>query len=269
MPEALALEIPDQPEGYVSDYAGLLSAPVETRLEQFLALFEQRTSNQIFIAVFPSLENESLEDFSIRLAEAWKPGQAGRDNGVLFVVFRDDRRMRIETGYGLEGALPDALAGQIIRQLIVPYFQRGEYEAGILAGVQGIVKAIEGEYEGRSTAPSTVQRGLSAEERASLERQGRILVLFALAFAAVIFIVDLVRYRQYLTEHRLYRDRYSFWEWFFRFALLLAILYFLFRMLFYALLFSRGGTYGGRGGFGGFRGGGGGGFGGGGASGGW
>src|SRR3989338_2699027 len=98
-----ALEIPERPAGYVTDEAGLLSPPVRQRLEYRLADYERKTTNQVVVAAFPSLEGESLEDFSIRLAEKWKIGQAGRDNGAIFLIFKADRKMRIEVGYGLEG----------------------------------------------------------------------------------------------------------------------------------------------------------------------
>jgi len=120
-----ALDVPKRPEGYVTDKAGLLSPQTKMQLEGVLRQYEQKTSNQIVIVTFPSLEEESLGDFSIRLAEAWKVGQKGRDNGVIFLIFKEDRKMRIEVGYGLEGVLPDALAGQIIQQRVAPLFSPG------------------------------------------------------------------------------------------------------------------------------------------------
>src|SRR3989338_3221997 len=112
---AWALEVPAKPEGYVNDYAQLLSENSRSDLERTLAEFERATSNQIVVAIFPSLRGNSLEDFSIRLAEQWKIGTAKKDNGILLLVFRDDRQVRIEVGYGLEGALPDATADHLIR----------------------------------------------------------------------------------------------------------------------------------------------------------
>ncbi|HOW88026.1 MAG TPA: TPM domain-containing protein [Candidatus Omnitrophota bacterium] len=143
-----ALQVPPRPDGYVTDRAGLLSPSTKAELETTLRNFETKTSNQVVVAVFPSLEGDSLEDFSIRLAETWKVGQKGRDNGVIFLIFKNDRKIRIEVGYGLEGVFPDALAGQIISQVVAPHFRKGDYEAGITAGVDAIMKATQGEFKG-------------------------------------------------------------------------------------------------------------------------
>src|SRR5262245_19193399 len=113
-----ALPIPKAPEYRVNDYAGVLSAEDRGRLENKLRVREQSTSNQVVVAIVRSLEGESLEDYSIRLAQAWRIGQKGLDNGVIFLVFIDDRKMRLEVGYGLESALTDATASQILRQTV-------------------------------------------------------------------------------------------------------------------------------------------------------
>jgi len=178
--------------------------------------------------------------------------------------------MRIEVGYGLEGVIPDALAGQIISQRVVPYFRQGNYEKGILSGVGAILEAAVGEYQAVPSrgSPYPARRQLTPEELAALRAQGKVLGTVALIFVGIFFIVDFIRYRRYRHEHRMYNKSYSFWEWWFRFAVLLFVLSILFRVMFYMMLFSRGGYYGGRGGFGGFSGGGGS-FGGGGASGSW
>lgn len=143
-----ALQVPPRADGYVTDRAGLLSPAARTNLETTLQAFETKTSNQVVVATFPSLEGDSLEDFSIRLAEAWKAGQKRRDNGVILLIFKNDRKIRIEVGYGLEGVLTDALSGQIISGVIAPYFRRGDYEAGIMAGTVAIMKATQGEFKG-------------------------------------------------------------------------------------------------------------------------
>ncbi|MFA7254656.1 MAG: TPM domain-containing protein [Candidatus Omnitrophota bacterium] len=148
VPCLFALEVPKSADGYVTDRAGLLSPPTKAVLERELRAFEEKTSNQIVIATFPSLEGDSLEDFSIRLAEAWKVGQKGRDNGVIFLIFKNDRKIRIEVGYGLEGVLTDALSGQIISQVVAPHFRQGDYAGGILAGTDAIMKATQGEFKG-------------------------------------------------------------------------------------------------------------------------
>lgn len=150
---AAALEIPQRPEGYVSDYAALLSPSAKARLEEILRQAETETSNQIVIVTFPTLEGEVLEDFSIRLAEAWKIGQRGKDNGVILLIFKNDRKVRIEAGYGLEGALPDATAKFIIENEIVPRFREGKFDEGVERAAQAIISATKGEYRGESALP--------------------------------------------------------------------------------------------------------------------
>ena len=254
---AFALDIPAQPDGYVTDRAGLLSAPVRTKLEQRLADFERETSNQLLVATFPSLEGDSLEDFSIRLAEKWQAGQQSRNNGIIFLIFPKDHQMRIEVGYGLEGALPDALAGQILNRIVTPHFQAGHFDEGVLEGVTAIQKAVRGEYQDLQTTSQLKPVDWTP------------FLLLILIVCAVVTVIDLFRFRKYARQNRTYEFRYGFGGWWFRFALLLFILNAIFRIVFYAMMASRGGYYGNRGGFGGFGGGGGGSFGGGGASGRW
>lgn len=98
---------------------------------------------QVVVAIFPSLEGESLEDVSIRLAERWRIGQKGLDNGAIFVVFVRERRVRLEVGYGLEPAVPDLVAGQIIREQIAPRFREGRYAAGLEAGARAVYQRVE------------------------------------------------------------------------------------------------------------------------------
>ncbi len=152
VPAVSALEVPKKPQGYVNDWANLLSPSTRTKLEDRLRAFEEKTGNQVVVVIFPSLEGQSLEDFSIRLAEAWKIGQKGKDNGVIFLIFWKDRKMRIEVGYGLEGVLPDIVAGQIIRDVVAPYFQKGDARGGINAGVNAIMQATQGEFKGTGGA---------------------------------------------------------------------------------------------------------------------
>lgn len=149
---ALGLEVPERPKGRVSDYVGLLTDEQIGMLNAKLQQFEERTTNQIAVAIFKSLEEENLEDFSIRLAEKWKIGTRGRDNGVILLIFLEDRKLRIEVGYGLEGALTDAIASSIIRNDIAPRFRLGDYYGGIESGVERIMEATTGEYR---PAPGT------------------------------------------------------------------------------------------------------------------
>ena len=148
-------------EGYVTDQAGLISAGVKVKLENYLKDFEKSDSTQIFILTVPSLEGKALEQYSVEVAEAWKIGQAGKDNGVLLFVARDDRQVRIEVGYGLEGMLTDLLAGRIIDHEIIPRFKEGKFEEGITAGVGGIVAVVRGEYKGEPENAVTTVRTLA------------------------------------------------------------------------------------------------------------
>lgn len=145
---AWALDIPARPEARVNDYAGVLSAAERAALEQQLAEFEQSTSNQIVVVTFASLESEDVDDYVVRLFKAWNLGQAGRDNGVLLAVFMAEKRVRIEVGYGLEGVVPDAMAGRIIRNELAPEFREGRPGAGIVRAVTALMAASKGEYTG-------------------------------------------------------------------------------------------------------------------------
>jgi len=154
-----ALPIPKAPGGRINDYAGVLSAEDRARLEDKLRAREQGSSNQVVVAIFRSLQGESLEDYSIRLAQAWRIGQKGLDNGVIFLVFTEDRKMRLEVGYGLESKLTDAISGQILRQAVAPRFREGKIADGIAAGLDAIDQAIAGTYKG--AAPAKRQQGSS------------------------------------------------------------------------------------------------------------
>jgi len=142
-----ALPIPPPPDRRINDYAGALSADERARLDDTLRARERESSSQIVVAIFRSLQGESLEDYSIRLAQAWRVGQKGLDNGVIFLVFLDDRKMRLEVGYGLESKLTDALASQILSQVVAPRFREGKVADGITAGLDAIEQAIAGTYK--------------------------------------------------------------------------------------------------------------------------
>lgn len=130
----------------VTDQTNTLSAGQLDELERRLARFEDTTSTQIVVLMLPTVGDESIEDFAMRVAELNMPGQKERDNGIVLLVAKDDRRLRIEVGYGLEGALPDGLAGTIIRREITPHFRSGDYFRGIAAGVDAIILATRNEY---------------------------------------------------------------------------------------------------------------------------
>lgn len=148
--QALALSLPDKPTGYVNDYASLLQDTDKGNLESDLRNFETSDSTQIIVAIFPSLDDESLEDVSMRLAEKWQIGQKGKDNGVILLIFPNDRKIRIEVGYGLEDKLTDAVSSSILRNDIAPHFKNGDFAEGVNAGVQAIKNVVRGTYVGKA-----------------------------------------------------------------------------------------------------------------------
>jgi uncharacterized protein len=132
--------------GRVNDNANLLTGKTSAALESMLKIHEDSTSNQVVVLTITSLEGEEIEPYAIRVAETWKLGKKGKDNGVLLVVAKDDRKVRIEVGRGLEGDLTDLTCGRIIRHEIIPRFKEGDYDGGIRAGVETILAAIQGSY---------------------------------------------------------------------------------------------------------------------------
>lgn len=129
----------------VTDLTGTLSPQVVTRIEQQLAAFEKEKGTQVAVLMLPSVRPESIEEYAVRVFEQWKLGRKGVDDGVLLVIAKNDRELRIEVGYGLEGALNDATAKRIISDDIVPHFKRGDFAAGIEAGVARILRVADGE----------------------------------------------------------------------------------------------------------------------------
>jgi len=138
---ALALDVPPL-RGHVNDYAGLLSPGAAQELESRLADFERSDSTQIVVLTIPSLEGEDLAGFSIKVAEAWKVGQRGLDNGAILLIAKQERKVRIEVGRGLEGKLTDLVSGRIIRGELAPRFKAGDIDGGVLAGVSAIMAVV-------------------------------------------------------------------------------------------------------------------------------
>jgi uncharacterized protein len=160
--------IPSKPPRMFNDYAGVVSPGVADRLNTQLAQFERDTSNQVLVAVYRKMESDSsIEDYTQRIFQAWGVGQADRRNGAVLFVFVDDRKMYIKVGYGLEGALPDVAAFDITERHIKPQFRSGDYEAGLVTGVDLICKAIRGEYKG-SGRTNAERRGESSGNPAGL-----------------------------------------------------------------------------------------------------
>jgi uncharacterized protein len=138
-------EIP-QLKYWANDYTNTLSQGQLNTLNTQAKTFQDTTSNQVVFLMIPTLDNYPLEYYSMDVAQKNKIGTKEHDNGVLFLVVKNDRKMRIEVGYGLEGALPDALASSIIRNVVKPYFRNDQYYQGVKAGLTAIISAIKGEY---------------------------------------------------------------------------------------------------------------------------
>lgn len=240
---ALPANIPDQPQRYVVDLAAIIDDATENRLNGYLQELEQKTSAQMIVLTISSLEGESIEDFSIRIAhDKWKLGQKGKDNGVLFLIAFKDRKYRIEVGYGLEGVLPDSLVGSMERNILVPYFRKGDYSDGIFATALAMANKIAAD------AGVKIEGMPQIKYRTSPTGSGKPASPLSAIIGIVFFIIMAILF---IKNPR---------------AFLLLLLF--------SSMGGRRGSWGGGGGFGGggfgsFGGGGGGGFGGGGASGGW
>lgn len=157
------LELSQPLGGRVADRADLLSTEQEAALAQELQALEHATSVQIAIATLPSLDGRPIEEVALQLAQTWALGQRGLDNGALVLVARDERQVRIEVGYGLEGTIPDALASRIIRERIAPRFREGDYAGGLLAAVQGLSLAARREDPSAPPPPAALPLWLNPE----------------------------------------------------------------------------------------------------------
>ena len=144
---AWAQNFPERPNTLVSDYTNTLSADETKALEQKLVAFADSTSSQIAVVLVPTLEGYDVADYAVRLADKWGIGQDKKNNGVILLVSIGDRKMSIQTGYGMEGALPDAIARRIIENSIKPAFKQGAYYQGLDAGTNDIIAYTKGEYK--------------------------------------------------------------------------------------------------------------------------
>ncbi|HEX3111231.1 MAG TPA: TPM domain-containing protein [Thermoanaerobaculia bacterium] len=249
---AFAKEPPAAPTQWFTDEAGLVQGSDAAALNEKLRAFEQSSGAQFIVYVFKSLDGDPLEDFTIRCAEKWKVGNKKYDNGLILFVFVQDRKFRIEVGYGLEGAVTDAFSSDVLRNYLTPHFRQGDYAGGLNAAADAIMAKIRGEEPARPPVNPDTSQGRRTSERAA-DTIPSIAIFFIILF--LLFIVP-----------RFFLPRGPgcggcFWPMFFLGG------------------GGRGSTFGGfgggGGGFGGFGGGGGGfsggggGFGGGGASGGW
>lgn len=170
-------------KNYVNDLADIVSAPTEKNLNQKLAAFEKQTGNQLAVLTIPSLEGENLEAYANAVFNEWKIGQKTHNNGVLLLIAKSDRKLRIEVGYGLEHLLSDGEAGRIIRRVITPQFKQGNFDLGITQGIQSIQDEVQG-YIGIPEKESNYEPPF--------------LLLFIVFLALVVLLVVLwKRYRRY------------------------------------------------------------------------
>lgn len=143
---AFGYQNPGKPTGFVNDYAGLLDTSSRQTLENKLTQFEKDSSNEISVVTIASLNGDTIENFAEKLFQDWGIGKKNKDNGILVLIAKDDKKMRIEVGYGLEGALTDAQSYWIIQNIMRPAFQKNDFNAGISGAADKIIAATKGEY---------------------------------------------------------------------------------------------------------------------------
>jgi uncharacterized protein len=154
--------IPPRPARYFNDFAGLVSPSVASQLNQQLQQFERDTSNQILVAVFPRMQSDSsVEDYTVRVAQAWGVGQKDKRNGAVLFAFMQEHQLRIQVGYGLEAVLPDGLCHLIIENELKPRFRSGDYAGGLGAAVNAMIAATRGEYRGSGRTDAEARSGES------------------------------------------------------------------------------------------------------------
>jgi len=173
--------MPPKPDRYFNDYAGVVDQTTASELNEQLAQFERDTSTQIVVAIYRTMQSESdVADYTQRIAQTWGVGQKGRNNGAVLFVFVEDRQMFIQTGYGLEGALPDATCFDITHNLIAPYFKKGDYTGGLKAGVTAMMQAVRGEYKGT---------GKTRKESESASGSGLPIPLIVFLLVVIVFMI--------------------------------------------------------------------------------
>ncbi len=152
VPSRAAEVIPPVPDHYFNDYANVVSPRDADQFNRQLEQFERDTSNQILVAIYPKMQTDSdIADYTFRIADSWRIGQKGKNNGAVLFVFIQDHQLFIQVNYGLEGALPDATCKQIIDEQITPKFKTGDYTGGLRDGINAILAATRGEYKGNGS----------------------------------------------------------------------------------------------------------------------
>ncbi|HVZ63637.1 MAG TPA: TPM domain-containing protein [Lacunisphaera sp.] len=182
---AAAERIPPVPARHFNDYAGVVSAATAGELDRQLAQYERDSSNQLVVVVYPHMESDSsIEDYTVRVAEAWHVGQQGRNNGAVLFVFKDDHKLYIQVGYGLEPTLTDARAHEIVENILKPRFRRGDFDGGLRDAVAAMIAATKGEFKGTGRT--------HAENRGQSVPPG-VLVALVIAFIVIARIFSALR----------------------------------------------------------------------------
>ncbi|HEY1583889.1 MAG TPA: TPM domain-containing protein [Chthoniobacterales bacterium] len=158
--QVAAEKIPAKPAGYFNDYANVVDRQTALQLNEKLAQFERETSTQLLVAVYQTMESDSdVADYTQRVAQTWGVGQKGHNNGAVLFVFVHNHQMFIQTGYGLEGALPDATCFDITHNVVAPHFKQNDYAGGLEAGVNAMMQAVRGEYKGSGKTHKEATKG--------------------------------------------------------------------------------------------------------------
>jgi uncharacterized protein len=181
-------EPPATPRDYVVDLAGVVPAETQARLNAYLRELELKTTAQVLVLTVQSLDGQSVEEFALNTKEKWKLGQKGKDNGVLIAVAVQDRKYRLEVGYGLESILPDSLVGTLGREYLVPYFRKGDYGAGIYAAALAVANTIASQEGVEITGMPAMQQPRGAQTRKPIG-MFQAIVLGILALVALVLFI--------------------------------------------------------------------------------
>lgn len=175
-----------EPTGHVNDFASVLSAQSRNRLENLLTTLNAQTGVEIAVVTWPALNDAPIDDVSMGIAEQWKIGKKGQDNGLLFLIAPNDRKMRIEVGYGLEPILPDAMTGRIQDNDVIPEFRAGNMDAGIVNGTEAIVGIIAKHYK---LNPEDLNLKASPNVRTKQSKQSPLQLIFKVIIIIIAIII--------------------------------------------------------------------------------
>ena len=184
-----AAAIPSAPDNYIYDGAGIINASDYQSITRFLSELDRKTTAQVAVATVATTEPDVIETYAVKLFQQWGIGRRGKDNGVLFLIAKDDRKMRIEVGYGLEGALPDAICNRIINAIVVPEFKDEKFSDGVLKGTSAIVSLVAKEYNVEITGE---ENDVYNNVRSSQNDNSSLLTLLIIFIFLIIFFMPLI-----------------------------------------------------------------------------